>query len=255
VNSGRVSVIIPVYNCAAFIAQAVESIRAQTDDLLDVVIVDDGSTDGTAEIVGGLPPAGLHYAYQGNAGPSRARNHGLVLARGDVIGFLDADDLWPAGRLRRQMRVLDEDPSVDVVLGRIQCVRQAAGEEDRLEECFPPFVLLSPTAALFRRRAFERVGNFDETLRYGEDTDWFMRARECGVRILVEDDVALLYRRHQRNMTYGRDMKELRVLDVLKRSLDRRRRHDAVAGPLPSLLHPAPRAAGKPGCCDPREDA
>jgi len=253
-SHGRVSVIIPVYNGSAFLAEAVESVRGQADALLEVVIVDDGSTDGTAELAKGLPQAGLRYVYQDNAGPSSARNHGLTLARGDVIGFLDADDLWPVDRLRRQMRALDDNASVDVVLGRTQCVRQTgASGEDRLEKCFPPVVLLSPTAALFRRRAFERVGTFDETMRYGEDTDWFMRARECGVPILVEDDVALLYRRHEHNMTLGRNMKELRVLDVLKRSLDRRRRHGGVAASLPGLLHRTDGAGGI-GSSDSRED-
>jgi GT2 family glycosyltransferase len=135
------------------------------------------------------------------------------------------------------MRVLDEDPSVDVVLGRTQLVRQVgAGPDARLEDCAPAFVLLTPTAALFRRRAFERVGRFDEALRYGEDSDWFMRARECGLPILVEDEVALLYRRHDHNMTHGRNMKELAVLDILKRSLDRRRRTGGAATPLPGLF-------------------
>jgi len=247
-----VSVVIPVYNGAAFLAEAVGSVRDQAGARLEVVIVDDGSTDGTAEVANRLPQAGLRYVYQENAGPARARNRGLVLARGDVIGFLDADDLWPADRLRRQMRALDGNACVDVVLGRTQCVRHTgASGADRLEVCFPPFVLLSPTAALFRRRAFERVGTFDEALRYGEDTDWFMRARECGVPILVEEDIALLYRRHEQNMTRGRTMKELRVLDVLKRSLDRRRRHGRTAASLPSLTPPA---APGIGASDPRAD-
>lgn len=237
-NRRPVSVIIPVHNCRAFLAEAVASVRSQGDTDLELIIVDDGSTDGTADVAGHLLGPDLRYAYQERGGPARARNRGLMLAEGDVIGFLDADDLWPADRLARQRRRLDEDPSLDVVLGRTRCVRRSArrGGGHGLEEASPPFVLLTPTAALFRRRAFQRVGGFDETLRYSEDTDWFMRARECGVPLLVEDEVTLLYRRHEANMTRARDLRELRMLDVLKRSLDRRRRHrQGPAAPLPSL--------------------
>ncbi|HYM70040.1 MAG TPA: glycosyltransferase [bacterium] len=252
----RVSVVIPVFNCEAYLAEAVESVRGQAYPDLELIIVDDGSTDGTARIAEGLANDSLRYVYQDNGGPSRARNHGLTLARGDLIGFVDADDLWPPGRLHSQMRVLDHDPSVDVVLGRTQLVRQVAGagRDARLEDCSPPFVLLSPTAALFRRRAFERVGFFDEALRYGEDTDWFMRARESGVPIVVQEDVVLRYRRHEHNMTHGRNMKELRVMDVLKRSLDRRRRHGGEAASLPSLLPGRPRPEDRTGSSGPRGD-
>ncbi len=244
----RVSVIIPVYNCQGFLAEAVDSLRRQAYPDLELIIVDDGSTDRTADVARGLQGDDVRYVYQENGGPARARNHGLTLARGDAIGFLDADDLWPAGRLARQLRCLDEDPSIDVVLGRTRCVRRIVGadSEPRIEPCSPPFVLLSPTAALFRRRAFQRIGGFDEALRYGEDTDWFMRAREGGAPVLVQDDVTLLYRRHPGNMTRGRDIRELRVFDVLKRSLDRRRRRNqGLAAPLPSLFDAA-RRGGAP---------
>jgi len=252
----RVSVIIPIFNCEAYLAEAVESVRRQAYPDLELIIVDDGSTDGTARIAKGLLNDSLRYVYQDNGGPSRARNRGLALAGGDVIGFLDADDLWPAGRLQRPMRVLDQDPSVDVVLGRTQLVRHVvgAGRDAPLEDCAPPFVLLSPTAALFRRRAFERVGYFDDALRYGEDTDWFMRARESGVPILVQEDVVLRYRRHENNMTHGWNIKERRVMDVLKRSLDRRRRRGGAAESLPSLLHGGPGAGDRTGASGLRED-
>jgi glycosyltransferase involved in cell wall biosynthesis len=251
----RVSVVIPVLNCEAYLAEAVESVRRQAYPDLELIIVDDGSTDGTARIAQGLADDSLRYVYQDNGGPARARNHGLTLARGDLIGFVDADDLWPPGRLPCQMRVLEQNPPVDVVLGRTQLVRHVgAGRDARLEECSPPFVLLSPTAALFRRRAFERVGFFDEALRYGEDTDWFMRARESGIPIVVQEDVVLRYRRHEHNMTRGRNMRELRVMDVLKQSLDRRRRHGGEAASLPSLLPGRPRGEDRTGSSGPRED-
>lgn len=238
-HQSLISVIIPVYNGERFLAEAVESVRKQLYAPLEIIIVDDGSTDSTAAAASSLAGADLSYVCQPNGGPSKARNHGLALAHGEVLGFLDADDVWPAGRLTCLLRRLEEDPSIDVVLGRTQCVREThtPGGTPQLEECAPRCVLLTPTAAVFRRRVFERVGGFDETLRYGEDGDWFMRAREAGVPIVVLDDVTLFYRRHEHNMTRGKSLKELRVVDVLKRSLDRRRRErrgDAIS--LPGLL-------------------
>ncbi len=233
-----VSVIMPSYNSAVFIPDAVESIRRQAHPHLEIIIVDDGSTDGTAETAKGLRDLDVHYVYQPNGGPARARNLGLRLARGQAIAFLDADDLWPADRLSCQLRYLERDPLTDVVLGRIQCFRSVprADGGSEMQICSPAFVLLSPTTALFRRRVFERVGGFDEAMRYGEDTDWFMRAREQRVPMVVHDDVTLLYRRHQNNMTRGRDVKELHVLGVLKKSLDRRRQQQGAAHSLPSVF-------------------
>jgi glycosyltransferase involved in cell wall biosynthesis len=243
----RLSVIIPVFNGEAYLAAAVESVRRQACVDLEVIVVDDGSTDGTAGVVSRLPQEGLRYVHQENGGPARARNHGIRLASGDLIGFLDADDVWPADRLGHQLRALERDPSADLVLGWTRLAREMAGADGRphLEAYGPAVVFLTPTAALFRRRVFERVGGFDETLRFGEDTDWFMRARELGVPILVEDEVVLLYRRHEHNMTRGQSLKALRVLDVLKMSLDRRRQRGGEAAPLPSLLHGRPRPEGR----------
>ncbi len=232
-----VSVIIPVFNGETHLVDAVDSIRRQEYASVELIVVDDGSSDDTAGAVRRLPQDGLRYVYQENGGPSRARNRGLALAQGDVIGFLDADDAWPPCRLRRQLAVLDRESSIDVVLGQTQLLRPSAGDatRSRFEKDGPPIVFLSPNAALFRRRVFERVGGFDEALRYAEDIDWFMRARELDVPLAVEHDVAWLYRRHERNMTRGRSMRELRVLDVLKRSLDRRRQGGRGAAPLPTL--------------------
>lgn len=235
-----VSVIMPAYNSAAFIPDAVESIRRQAYPHLEVIIVDDGSTDGTAEVAKSLNDLEVRYVHQPNGGPGRARNHGLRLARGDVIAFLDADDLWPPDRLRRQLAYLERDPLLDIVLGQVQVFRSVVRPDgDReIQTCSPCFYQLFPVAALIRRRVFEQVGGFDESLRFGEDTDWFMRAREQRVPIVLDKGVALLYRRHERNMTRGKDAKELHVVTVLKRSLDRRRRQgDGAAAPLPDLFN------------------
>jgi glycosyltransferase involved in cell wall biosynthesis len=233
-----VSVIMPAYNSAAFIPDAAESIRRQAYPRLELIIVDDGSTDGTAEVAKALPNLSVQYVYQPNGGPARARNHGLRLARGDVIALLDADDLWPPDRLRCQLRYLERDPLTEVVLGRFQCFRTVPrpGGGSDIQTTSPAVVNLLVGAALYRRRVFDRIGGFDEAIRYCEDADWFMRAREQGVPIVVHDEVTLLYRRHQANMTRGRDVRGLHVVDLLKKSLDRRRKQHGEAHSLPRVF-------------------
>ena len=229
---------MPAYNAAGFIPDAVESIRRQAYPRLELIIVDDGSTDRTAEVAKNLTDLSVHYVYQPNGGPARARNHGLRLAQGDVIALLDADDLWPPDRLRCQVRYLEDDPLTEIAIGRFQCFRTVpqpgGGSETQISRL--TFVNFLVGAALYRRRVFDRIGGFDEAMRFGEDWDWFMRAREKRVPIVAHDDVTLLYRQHQSNMTRGMDAKEMHVMDVLKKSLDRRRKQHGEAHSMPRVF-------------------
>ena len=117
-----VSVIVPAYNAARFLPHAVESIRRQDYLPLEIVIVDDGSTDDTAEVARDLG-SDIRYVYQPNAGPAAARNRGLEQARRELIAFLDADDEWPPDKLRIQVGRLLAEPELDVVTGRTHYIR------------------------------------------------------------------------------------------------------------------------------------
>lgn len=233
--SPLVSVVIPVYNGETFLAAAVASVCAQTWHRLEIVVVDDGSTDGTADVMARLGSA-IRAGSLPRCGPAAARNRGLTLARGEVIAFLDADDLWPSDKVQVQVERLLEQPLVDVVLGRTQLIATAGGPVSQGHPVPHPVVTVHLGAAVFRRRAFQRVGLFDERLRYSEDHDWFLRAREQGVAMAVVDQVTLLYRRHSGNMTRDPDHQGYQLARVLKASLDRRRAHGAgVAQPLPRI--------------------
>jgi glycosyltransferase involved in cell wall biosynthesis len=230
-----VSVIIPVYNGARFIAEAIQSIVAQEYGSLEIIVVDDGSTDETAEIVARLD-RDMRYVFQENAGAAAARNRGIRDASGDLIAFLDADDLWAAGSLRFLLNGLLEDPELDVVHGYARLFKdgQSNGGMDFLnpDEVFPYYI----GAGLYRRRAFERAGLFEEQLRFSEDTEWYWRAAELGLRIDRLQGITLMVRRHEANMTRGKTVADLQMLRVFKLMLDRRRAAALTSGAAGELL-------------------
>lgn len=231
-----VSVIIPVYNGERFLREAVQSVLDQQYEPVEIVIVDDGSTDGTEAVARSLPET-VRYLRQTNQGPAAARNRGIEHAQGSLIAFADADDLWPANKLALQLPYLLRDPKIEIVLGRIQQVRwsESGAGQTLAEEFAEPAFSVNLGSAIVRRSVFERVGLFAETMRYSEDVDWFMRAREAGSEIVTLDAITLLYRQHDENMTRGKSTSELNVLKALKRSLDRRRERSGVAAALPAF--------------------
>jgi GT2 family glycosyltransferase len=217
-----VSVIIPVYNGAGFIAEAVQSIVSQEYGSLEIIVVDDGSTDDTAEIVARLD-RDVRYVFQENAGPGAARNRGIRDASADLIAFLDADDLWAAGSLRFLLKGLLEHPELDVVHGYARLFKHGESNSGmdlmNPDEVFPYYI----GAGLYRRRAFEKAGLFEERLRFSEDTEWYWRAAELGLRIDRLQGITLMVRRHENNMTRGKNMADLQMLRVFKLMLERRR--------------------------------
>ncbi|HNX97448.1 MAG TPA: glycosyltransferase, partial [Candidatus Aminicenantes bacterium] len=175
-----VSVIIPVYNGESTLIEAVESVRSQASDSLEIIVVDDGSTDRTDAVIRTLGPK-VRSFRQANAGPAAARNRGLTEARGDRIAFLDADDLWAPGKLARQLDFLERHPEVDVVQGMSHPFRDEWRDGLRLRRWLARVWSPKPDSALFRAGVFARVGPFAGDMTIGEDLDWFFRARELGV--------------------------------------------------------------------------
>ncbi len=236
-----ISVIIPVYNGEKYLAEAVGSVRAQNYAPLEIIVVDDGSTDGTAEVVRGLGDD-IRYVYQANAGPAAARNHGLRLARGEIIAFQDADDVWTENKLTVQLTLLAQDAGRDAAVGRVQFFSVSEDDAAHIRQFLPsPPHFWGTQNALIRRSAFDVVGRFDERLHCHEDVDWYTRARDLERTIYVHDDLVLLHRRHAGNLTNQRDMLVRDYLVMLKHTLDRRRQCVQQAGrasPLASAFLP-----------------
>jgi hypothetical protein len=217
-----ISVIIPVFNGADFLHKAVASVLSQNYSALEIIVVDDGSSDDIEDAVRALP-IDVRFFRQDNGGPASARNRGIRDASGEFIAFLDVDDLWPANNLRSLLEALEESRA-DVVLGRGQLAELETDTGElrfvgNPEESFPYYI----GSALYRREVFLRIGLFDPEMRYGEDTDWYCRAREGGLKVERLDRVSLIVCRHARNMTRGKSVVELHVLRVAKKVLDRRR--------------------------------
>ncbi len=235
------TVIIPVRDGRAYLGDALRSAGEQGFPQVELLVVDDGSTDGSAEIVAGVAPGARLFRHAAPRGPAAARNTALREARGELIAFLDADDVWVPGALLRLSRHFHDRPDVQFVLGATELVRMPEPGAPAAEP-----VVLSPArvsfflpATLFRSAVFERVGLLDETLTFGEDSDWFLRAREGGIPFLTTEEKVLLYRRHERNMTRGKGLRTLFVPQTIVRSLRRRREAGSVAE-----LPPAPRLEG-----------
>jgi glycosyltransferase involved in cell wall biosynthesis len=225
-----ISCIVPVHNGAAFLAEAIASILGQAGVDLEVIVVDDGSTDGSAEIAAGFD--GVQVVRQAQSGVAAARNAGLRRAQGDHIAFLDADDLWLPGKLAAQLAMVQQHASADLCLTLVRHVPMVAGAPGAVLDDAPRLGRLMQ-CLLARRAAFDRVGGFDEGTRTRGDQDWFIRAAEQGLVEVVVPEVLVLRRLHGQNHSLAADSRVVDdFLTIAKRALDRRRRDGVPLGAI-----------------------
>lgn len=227
----RISVITPVFNGERYLAEAIGSIRAQTLQPFEIIVVDDGSTDRSAEIAGSIP--GVRCLKIAHAGVGAARNRGVLAATGNYLTFLDADDLWLPRAMELLLAPLLADPQLDGAFGGVEhFVSDECSEEVRRKY----FVQQQNTAGklsgamLIRADSFRRAGMFDEK-RSVDFVGWYLRAQEAKLRLTTIDEVVLRRRIHGENASIRRQS-EVRqdYLALLRDSLARRR----AAGGSPS---------------------
>lgn len=234
-TAGRISVVIPVFNTEAFLGEAIESVLAQAEQPLEIIVVDDGSTDSSAEIAESFGHP-VRVIRQTNAGHVAARNRGLETARGQYVVSLDADDLFSPDKFALQTARLDRHPDIDLVIGQIRHMRTRDSDEVQdIDEQFADHISLQFGAFMIRRELFERVGFPDETMRFGDDWDWLTRVRELSVPILLHRHVVLHYRLHEANMTRDQGAVTRSVFEAMRRSLARRRKFGDAVSSLPPL--------------------
>jgi len=230
-NESLISCIVPVFNGELYLQEALDSILAQTYWPIEIIVVDDGSGDGTAAVVARYKTQ-VHHLWQPNSGRLTARNLGLRAAQGEFVAFLDADDLWHFEKLARQMSSFQSRPELDFCVTHVQNFwvpelkkEKAQFQNHRFSQPLPGF---TTQALLARRVLFDRVGQFNTALRAVDDTDWFMRAIEQGAVLELLPDVLVYRRLHQANLSRS-PVAYSALLQVIKASLDRRRRDDGVA--------------------------
>jgi len=211
-----ISIITPVYNGEACLPAALASIRRQDRPDLEHIIIDDGSKDDTAGVVRRLAPA-ARYFYQPNGGCPAARNAGLARVRTPLVAFLDADDEWPADALRHLAAALQAHPEALFVLGRTRFLSKAG------DPMPAPWVSPNLGAGLYRREAYEQVGNFNVHCDVTEDIDWFLRAREKSIPYVTIEAETLHYWRRPGSQTAGKSWDDTTLKASIRASLARRR--------------------------------
>ncbi len=230
-SSPSVSVVIPTYNRSVFLMESIESVFAQTIDDFELIIIDDGSTDDTRDLVLSLDDPRVHYEYQGNGGVSSARNLGVSFARAPYLAFLDSDDLWLPTKLEAQLNFFDKRSDISICQTeeiwvragrRVNPKRKHAKHSGWIfRECLP-LCIVSPSAVMFRRSAFDELGGFDENFPACEDYDlWLRAALRYEIHTMPEP---LIIKRgghgDQLSMQWGLDIWRIKALEkILKDSL------------------------------------
>ncbi|MBU3702662.1 MAG: glycosyltransferase family 2 protein, partial [Acidimicrobiia bacterium] len=209
------------------VAEAIASVLGQSGPPVEIVVVDDGSTDDTAGVLARFGDA-VRVVHQPARGAAAGLNRGVAMTMGDVIAFLDADDLWTPDALARRLARLDRPDIPDGVFGRTtQFVSPELSEDEirLLRFGTGPASVPLLGALVVRREVVERVGPFDESLPSAEGVDWVTRARDAGVNLVAIDDVVLCRRLHAANT--GRTLPRETTLGALRRVVHaHHRRHN-----------------------------
>jgi glycosyltransferase involved in cell wall biosynthesis len=221
----RVSVIIPTYNCSQYLPQAIDSVLNQTYKNQEIIVVDDGSIDNTSEIIKSYLSK-IRYVYQENQGVSEARNRGLYLAKGELIAFLDADDLFLPTKIERQVAIFDVQPEIGIVNSGFRIitengealmdVRRWQEIPDLTPEIWLLYKPVLPSAMMFRREWFERVGGFDSRYFSCEDVEMTLRMVVAGCQAIWLPEVTVGYRQHQQSATWRNSLRQVKNAEQMQ---------------------------------------
>jgi glycosyltransferase involved in cell wall biosynthesis len=220
-----VTVMIGAYNAAPYLGEAIESALGQDYEPIELIVVDDGSTDGTADVARSFAQTKL--IRQENGGNGAARNRAVENASGELYAFLDADDRFTPGKLRLQKDALDADPGLDMVFGHVREFLSPELDEETRASLRPPAAepmpWTAPNLMLIRRDSFHRVGPFTTAVRVGVTVDWFARAQEAGLRHTILPEVVLERRLHTQNNGLRESASRVQYLEVIRQAMERRR--------------------------------
>lgn len=215
-----VSVIIPVHNSEQFLAETIESVLAQSYRPIEVIVVDDGSTDESANIARSFDD--VHYIHQANQGTAVARNNGIAASKGEFFSFLDHDDVCLPNKLELQVGHLLEHPHVGFTICMIDNFLDPMLKSIPEDQSVPMMdEKISFSSMLVRREIFERVGGFDPDYRLANDLEWVTRAKDLGVQMTILPHVLIRRRIHEANLSHDRQGVKADLFRLIKASIDR----------------------------------
>ena len=220
-----VSVIIPVYNGEAYLAEAIISILNQTVSVASILVIDDGSTDHTSIIARSFDRL-VNYIYQPNQGAAAARNRGVASATGEFIAFLDADDLWLPDKLAQQIAALQADPQLDMIFSYIQHFYSPDLDSVICQQIYcPPEAVPGylPSTLLIRRASWDKVGQLETKWQVGEFIHWYLQAQDIGLRDQMLPIPLAKRRLHRTNQGILKQSDRSDYLRIVKTALNRKR--------------------------------
>lgn len=213
-----VSIVIPVFDGERFVGDAIRAALAQDHPAVEVIVVDDGSTDGTAEVISQFPA--VRRVRQDNGGPSSARNAGIEVASGAFITFCDSDDRFRPSKVSAQVAHLHAHPEVGCVLVGHETFLEPGAERPAWAQ---DDAGVQPQSAMVRREVIDAVGAFDPAFTFAEGMEWLSRMRSGGVGIAVLDEVLVDRRIHDANLSYERSEMRHQLLVAMQQRLASRR--------------------------------
>jgi len=223
-----ISVVIPCYNRDRYLAEAIESVLGQTYPAIELIVIDDGSSDRSGEIAQSYP---LKYRYQSNRGIGAARNAGIAIATGEFLAFLDSDDIWVKDKLATQMAVFIDNPDTEAVFGYAQNFYSPELDQNfrnRIRCPQQPIAAYLPSSMLIKRSAFLRIGLFDEKSKMVADLGWYIAAMEHQLQRIIILDVVYYRRLHESNNGITKRQYANERLHLIKAKLDRERAKQRV---------------------------
>ncbi len=219
-KSPLVSIILPVYNGENFLAEALGSVLKQSYEPVEIIVVDDGSTDKSAVIAQSFEA--LRYFRQSNQGVAIARNYGLALSKGEIIAFIDADDVWLPNKLDTQVSLLIDRPEIDGTLTMINNFA-SSGETKHQNEIPLHKEQLAIMTLVVWKTVFDQVGNFSPTFNVGSDFDWLVRARDQGFSLEILPDILTNRRVHEGNLSHQTKNRQKSMLSIFRASINRKK--------------------------------
>jgi glycosyltransferase involved in cell wall biosynthesis len=217
------SVIMPVLNGTLYLEQGIRSALAEIGPDDELIVIDNGSTDGSPDLVRAIADHRIRLFFEQKRGPAAARNRGLREVRGKYVSFHDHDDLWPAGRLDALVSCIERTPGADAAYGRLELRFEDGIDSKYLQLDGRAMSTFGVVVYLVTADLVRRTGPMDDSLMLGEDTDYILKLRAAGMSAVECDSVVVIYRRHQSNTTLDGAGVMRDRLRVLARNIARRR--------------------------------